>query len=51
VIFDVIRDLKPSWRGELEITDALQMLIDRGLMLATTLLGGGGLILGRRMTY
>ena len=30
VIFDVIRDLKPSWRGEYEITDAIQMLIDRG---------------------
>ncbi len=30
VIFDVIRDLKPSWRGEYEITDAIQMLMDRG---------------------
>ncbi|PVU75260.1 glucose-1-phosphate thymidylyltransferase [Sulfolobus sp. SCGC AB-777_G06] len=29
-IFDVIESLKPSWRGELEITDALQGLIDRG---------------------
>ena len=29
-IFDVIDRLKPSWRNELEITDALQMLMDDG---------------------
>lgn len=29
-IFDVIDNLKPSWRGELEITDALDMLINDG---------------------
>ena len=29
-IFQVIEKLKPSWRGELEITDALQLLIDEG---------------------
>lgn len=29
-IWDVIPDLKPSARGEYEITDAIQMLIDRG---------------------
>lgn len=27
-IFDIIKKLKPSWRSELEIADALQMLID-----------------------
>lgn len=27
-IFDVIKNLKPSWRNELEITDALQLLFE-----------------------
>jgi len=30
-VHDVIAGLKPSWRNELEITDAIQGLIDRGL--------------------
>lgn len=29
-IFDIIPNLKPSWRGELEITDALQLLMEQG---------------------
>lgn len=29
-IFDIIERLKPSWRNEYEITDALQMLLDEG---------------------
>jgi len=30
IIFEAISNLKPSWRNELEITDALQWLIDNG---------------------
>jgi glucose-1-phosphate thymidylyltransferase len=30
-IFESIRQIKPSWRNEYEITDAVQHLIDRGL--------------------
>ena len=29
IIFDIINQLKPSWRNELEITDALQMLLEK----------------------
>jgi glucose-1-phosphate thymidylyltransferase len=30
-IFDAARSIEPSWRDELEITDAIQTMVDRGL--------------------
>jgi len=39
-IFDLINRLKPSWRGELEITDALQGLLDMGLEVSSHIVTG-----------
>ena len=30
VIFTIIKKLKPSWRGELEITEAIQLMLEEG---------------------
>jgi glucose-1-phosphate thymidylyltransferase len=39
-IFDVIANLKPSWRNELEITDALQQLIERNCSVDASMVKG-----------
>lgn len=39
-VFEVIEKLKPSWRGELEITDALQGLLDAGFKVEYDVISG-----------
>jgi glucose-1-phosphate thymidylyltransferase len=39
-IFESVRRIRPSWRHELEITDAIQDLIDRGLEVRPHLVDG-----------
>jgi len=39
-IFGMIEELKPSWRGEYEITDALQMLIERNYKVGYRIIKG-----------
>ena len=39
-IFKSIKSLKPSWRGEIEVTDAIQGLMDTGLKVGYSMLDG-----------
>jgi glucose-1-phosphate thymidylyltransferase len=39
-VHEVIAELKPSWRGELEITEAIQRLIDSGRRVDSSLITG-----------
>ena len=39
-IFEAVRAIKPSWRNELEITDAIQFLVDRGYVVQPHLVSG-----------
>lgn len=39
-VFESIRQIKPSWRNEYEITDAIQNLIDRGLLVVPYVVKG-----------
>jgi len=40
VIHEAVRNIKPSWRNELEITDAIQWLIDNGYRVGWTKVTG-----------
>lgn len=48
VIFDAIKDLKPSWHGELEITDAIQILLERGYRIGYSFVKGWWLDTGKK---
>src|SRR6266700_5292455 len=39
-IHEAVRNLQPSWRGELEITEAIQWLIDNGKQVRSTTITG-----------
>lgn len=39
-VFDAIKRLEPSWRGELEITDAIQYLLEDGHNIDSHIVGG-----------
>ncbi|WP_327088060.1 glucose-1-phosphate thymidylyltransferase [Nonomuraea sp. NBC_01738] len=39
-VHEAVAELKPSWRGELEITDAIQWLIDHGRHVESTTITG-----------
>ena len=39
-IFKMIKQLKPSWRGELEITEAIQLLIEKGYSIGYQIVEG-----------
>jgi glucose-1-phosphate thymidylyltransferase len=39
-VHEAVRDLKPSWRGELEITEAIQWLIDHGKTVRSSVISG-----------
>jgi glucose-1-phosphate thymidylyltransferase len=48
VVFNIIKCLKPSWRGELEITDAIQLMIDRGYRVGYDFVEGWWLDTGKK---
>ncbi len=40
VIFEAVKEIRPSWRNELEITDAIQWLVDKGYHVRAALVKG-----------
>ncbi|MEM2511080.1 MAG: glucose-1-phosphate thymidylyltransferase [Candidatus Methanomethylicia archaeon] len=48
IVFEIIKGLKPSWRGELEITDALQIMLERGCKVGYSFVEGWWLDTGKK---
>lgn len=47
-IFEAVKAIKPSWRDELEITDAIQYLVDKGLTVTPHVIDGWWKDTGKR---
>ena len=47
-IFEAVDNIKPSWRNELEITDAIQYLIEHGYLVHSHIINGWWKDTGRR---
>ncbi|MEM1574243.1 MAG: glucose-1-phosphate thymidylyltransferase [Candidatus Methanomethylicaceae archaeon] len=48
IIFDIIKDLKPSWRGEYEITDAVQIMLENKYKIGYDFVKGWWLDTGKK---
>ncbi|MEM2178934.1 MAG: glucose-1-phosphate thymidylyltransferase [Candidatus Methanomethylicaceae archaeon] len=48
IIFDIIKDLKPSWRGEYEITDAIQIMLENKYKIGYDFVKGWWLDTGKK---
>ncbi|MCX8176461.1 MAG: glucose-1-phosphate thymidylyltransferase, partial [Candidatus Bathyarchaeota archaeon] len=46
--FEAAKNLKPSWRGELEITDALQTMVEQGLKVSYSIVNGWWIDTGKK---
>ena len=40
VVFDIIKELKPSWRGEYGITDTIRLMMQKGYKIGYSIIDG-----------